>query len=77
MGAICALSADIFVLFSYRRAQSHKVDARKIDYFGQSVIRASIVCQHSLLVHGGRCTNPTHIFVRSVIVKESWVCLKY
>ena len=27
--------------------------------------------QHSLLVRGGRCTNATHIFVRSVIVKGS------
>ena len=31
--------------------------------------------QHALLVRGGRCTNATHIFVRSVIAKGSWVCL--
>ena len=81
MGGICALSAGIFVLFSDRGVQSHIIDARpthcKLIIFCQSVFRASVVRQHSLLIRGGCCTNAKHIFVRSVIAKENWVCLKY
>ena len=81
MGAICALSVGIFKCFSYREVQSHIVDARPTHWksitFCQSVCRASVVLQHSLLIRGGCCTNATHIFARSVIAKGSWVCLKY
>ena len=70
-----------FCVISDCRAQSHIVDAWpthwKLFCFCQSVFRASVGRQHSLLVRGGRCINATHIFVRSVIAKGSWVCLKY
>ena len=75
------ISAGIFEFYSDRKARSHIVDARpthwKLIIFCKSVCRASVVRQHSLLARGGRCTNATHIFVRPVIVKGSWVCLKY
>ena len=64
MDVICALNAGIFEFFSDRKAQSLIIDA-------------SVVRQHSLLARGGRCTNATHIFVRGVLDKGSWVCLKY
>ena len=77
MGIICALSADILKFFSDRKVQSHIVDARpthlnKMIIFCQSIFRASVVRQHSVLVRGGCCTNATHIFV---IAKGNWVCL--
>ena len=81
MGVICTLNAGIFEFFSDRKAQSHIVDARpthlKLITFCLSVFRASVVRQHSLKVRRGRCINAMHIFVRSVIAKETWVCLKY
>ena len=49
----------------------------KLIIFCQSVGCASVVLEHSLLVLGAHCTNATHIFVRTVIGKGSWVCSKY
>ena len=55
----------IFAFFSRCKTQSHIVDARpthwKLNIFCQSVGRASVVRQHSLLVREARCTNATHI----------------
>ena len=73
--ALYALSVPAFFKKnSYLKPQSHIVDARlthwKLSIFCQSVVRASVVRQHSLLVRGGCCTNATHIFVQSP--KEVW-----